>query len=184
MTKAGFGLSRSPYALLDHLPVGSFVIDAGLRVRHWNSVLEEWTGISRAEMIGSTVTARFPNLAQPKYLRRLETIFEGGPAAVFSSLLHHHIIPVKPRGGREMMQNATAVPFGAVDGERLVLVTVQDVTDLNNRISESRATRDAALRAKEEAENATALKDKFVTLVSHDLKNPLSTMLGFLDLLS
>lgn len=173
----------SPYALLDHLPVGVFVIDARLQVRHWNSILEEWTGIPRGEMLGTKIIARFPHLAHPKYLRRIESIFEGGPAAVFSSLLHRHIIPAKLRGGREMLQNATAVPFTAADGEPLALVTVQNVTDLNTRINESRMTRDAALRAKEEAENATALKDKFVALVSHDLKNPLGIMLGFLELM-
>ncbi len=41
-----------------------------------------------------------------------------------------------------------------------------------------------AQHARDEAESATKLKDKFVSLVSHDLKSPLSTMLGFLQLLS
>lgn len=36
--------------------------------------------------------------------------------------------------------------------------------------------------AKEAAEVATQLKDKFVSLVSHDLKSPLSSMIGFLKL--
>lgn len=183
MEQAGPARAGSPYALLDHMPVGVFVLDAQLRVLHWNGILEEWTGIPRGEMLGKEITARFPHLAQPKYLRRIESIFEGGPAAVFSSLLHRYIIPVKLRGGKEMLQNATAVPFTAMGGENLVLVTVQDVTDLNNRINDSRLTRDAALKAKEEAENATAVKDKFVALVSHDLKNPLGVMLGFLQLM-
>ncbi len=183
MEKADAAPARSSYALLDHLPVGAFVIDARFRILHWNRVLEEWTGIPRGEMLHTEIAGRFPHLAQPKYRRRLESIFEGGPAAVFSSLLHRNIIPVELRGGGEMLQNATAVPFAATDGERLVLVTVMDVTDLNNRINENRLSRDTALRAKEEAESATAIKDKFVTLVSHDLKNPLGTMLGFLDLM-
>jgi PAS domain S-box-containing protein len=37
-------------------------------------------------------------------------------------------------------------------------------------------------KAKEEAEEATRLKDKFVSLVAHDLKSPLSSMMGFLQL--
>ncbi len=183
MEQAGPAREESPYALLDYMPVGVFVLDPRLRVLHWNSVLEEWTGIPRGEMLGKEITGRFPHLAQPKYLRRIESIFEGGPAAVFSSLLHRHIIPAKLRGGKEMLQNATAVPFAVPGGKGLVLVTVQDVTDLNTRINESRVTRDAALKAKEEAENATAVKDKFVALVSHDLKNPLGVMLGFLQLM-
>jgi PAS domain S-box-containing protein len=37
--------------------------------------------------------------------------------------------------------------------------------------------------AKDQAEAATKLKDKFVSLVSHDLKSPLGTMIGFMKLL-
>lgn len=38
-------------------------------------------------------------------------------------------------------------------------------------------------RAKEEAEEATKLKDKFVSLVAHDLRAPFSTILGFIKLI-
>ena len=38
-------------------------------------------------------------------------------------------------------------------------------------------------RAKEEAETATRLKDKFVSLVAHDLQNPFSSIVGYLKLI-
>lgn len=38
--------------------------------------------------------------------------------------------------------------------------------------------------ARKEAEDATKLKDKFVSLVSHDLKTPLATMIGYLKLVA
>lgn len=38
-------------------------------------------------------------------------------------------------------------------------------------------------KAKEEAENATKLKDKFVFLVAHNLKNPFTFIMGFLQLI-
>ncbi|MEO5339956.1 MAG: response regulator [Magnetococcus sp. MYC-9] len=41
----------------------------------------------------------------------------------------------------------------------------------------------ALRRAKEEAEQATRLKDQFVSLVAHDLRGPFTTILGFLELL-
>ncbi len=44
-------------------------------------------------------------------------------------------------------------------------------------------TEQELIAAKENAEEAMKLKDKFVSLVSHDLKNPLSSIQGFLKLL-
>ncbi|MBI5185588.1 MAG: response regulator, partial [Nitrospinae bacterium] len=39
------------------------------------------------------------------------------------------------------------------------------------------------VRAKEEAEEATKIKDKFVALVAHDLKSPFASILGFMKLM-
>jgi PAS domain S-box-containing protein len=56
------------------------------------------------------------------------------------------------------------------------VVTMRDV-------SERKKAETAVRLAKEQAEEATKLKDKFVSLVAHDLKSPLSSMLGFLKLI-
>ncbi len=58
---------------------------------------------------------------------------------------------------------------------RYVVAIIQDMT-------ERKQAEQALLEAKEKAEEATRLKDKFVSLVSHDLKTPLTSMLGFLKL--
>jgi PAS domain S-box-containing protein len=49
-------------------------------------------------------------------------------------------------------------------------------------VSELKQAQENLRIAKEEAEKATQLKDKFVSLVSHDLKGPLSSMLGLLNM--
>ncbi len=52
------------------------------------------------------------------------------------------------------------------------------------RLARARREVEAELRkAKEDAENATKLKDKFLSLVSHDLKGPLGAVRGFLMLM-
>jgi len=56
-------------------------------------------------------------------------------------------------------------------------------TKLQKEINEHKKTEEKLKKAKEEAEEATKLKDKFVALVSHDLKSPLSVIKGYLDLL-
>ena len=55
---------------------------------------------------------------------------------------------------------------------------IAQVQDISTRKQAEREL----LQAKETAEEATRLKDKFVSLVSHDLKSPLASMIGFLNL--
>ena len=63
------------------------------------------------------------------------------------------------------------------EGREVHIGAVRDITKRKEEEDELR-------NAKEMAENATKLKDKFVSLVSHDLKNPINGMIGFLQLLS
>ncbi len=54
---------------------------------------------------------------------------------------------------------------------------------INHAIERARITKDLEL-AKKEAEEATKLKDKFVSLVAHDLKSPFNAILGYLGLMN
>ncbi|MBF0371501.1 MAG: response regulator [Magnetococcales bacterium] len=58
--------------------------------------------------------------------------------------------------------------------------TVGVIRDITERIRIQERLR----LAKEQAEEATRLKDKFVSLVAHDLRSPLSSMVGLLEYLS
>ncbi len=57
------------------------------------------------------------------------------------------------------------------------------VQGIGRDIGERKRAEENLKASKEAAETATQLKDKFVTLVSHDLKEPLGAMIGFLKIL-
>lgn len=65
------------------------------------------------------------------------------------------------------------------DAEGRPYQLIAQVEDINKR----KQAEEELIHAKEIAEEATKLKDKYVSLVSHDLKGPLTGMLGFLALL-
>ncbi len=83
---------------------------------------------------------------------------------------------IRPNGQVRVLHDRFEVITGA-DGKAAKLVGI------NMDITERKAAEDKLKAAKEEAEAATVLKDKFVSLVSHDLKGPLGAMLGFMQII-
>ena len=68
-----------------------------------------------------------------------------------------------------------------IDNSKKVLFNTN--SKLEKEIAERKKAEEGLRKAKIEAEDATRLKDKFVTLVSHDLKNPLNAIMGYYELL-
>ncbi len=123
------------FALLDHLPAGAFVIRKDGTVLFWNRCLEDWTGISREQIVGSSILSQYPHLEKPKYRTRLKDVFEGGPPAIFSSQLHKYIIPAVLPDGIRRIQHTTVSPVEAADGSGFhALFIIQDVTGLTKSI--------------------------------------------------
>jgi diguanylate cyclase (GGDEF)-like protein/PAS domain S-box-containing protein len=121
--------------LLDHSPIGHFVVRSDFMVVFWNRCLETWTGIPRGEIVGQSIIDRFPHLGEKKYLNRIKSMFAGGPPTIFSSQLHKFLIPAPLPGGKFRIQYSvvTAVP-DPEGGEFYALFSIQDVTSLTEAI--------------------------------------------------
>jgi len=105
-------------------------------------------------MTGRVLGDIFPNLSKKQYVERFETIFTGGPSAIFSSLLHKHLIPVPLKDGGFMVQHTIVTPITGPAGEICAVMCVQDVTELNMRAASYRDMRNQALKEIEERKKA------------------------------
>jgi diguanylate cyclase (GGDEF)-like protein len=141
-------LSRTAaYEALDHLPLGLIVADADLRVLFWNACLEDWTGIERAEVLGSLLSERFPHFAEPRYVTRLATVLATGAPTVLSAQLHPHLVPCPLPGGRRRVLQTVAAAVPAVDRSGYhLLLALQDVTSLSDALGALAAARDDLAR--------------------------------------
>lgn len=72
--------------------------------------------------------------------------------------------------------------LGAVDYVTKPFDSVELLVRIRTHI-ELKRNREALVEAKDEAERATQLKDKFVALVAHDVRSPFSSIIGFLKVM-
>jgi diguanylate cyclase (GGDEF)-like protein len=135
------------FAVLDSVPLGVFVLDAAMRVRFWNTCLEDWTEIARGDIVDSDIRERFPQFADGRYTARFAALFAGGAPTIFSSQLHPHLIPSRLRSGRLRVEHTVAVAVPSADGTTFdALLALQDVTNLADAMQDLRGARDDAKR--------------------------------------
>jgi len=154
-------LVQKEFWILDRVPEGVFILREDFSVMFWNRCLENWTGISRGDILEKNIGIYFPHLHQPKYIFRLQQIFSSGPPTIFSSQLHKSIIPCQLPDGRWRIQHTTVTSVPAVNSQRkaieeisdllhqkhpfYALFVIEDVTDLTQRIQDYRTMHDQAL---------------------------------------
>ena len=193
-----FTEAQNRFSVLDRVPIGVCALQSDGIVLFWNMCLEEWTKIPREQILGSQITEHFPHLARPTYTSRLQQIFQGGPPTIFSAQLHKYVIPAPLPQGRWRIQHTTVTSVPAFDGDGFyALLSIQDVTDLTNRVQEYRELRDRALtevqerqraetelvEAREAALAAARIKSQFLANMSHEIRTPMNGVLGMAELL-
>ncbi|MFB2919990.1 MULTISPECIES: histidine kinase dimerization/phosphoacceptor domain -containing protein [Aerosakkonema] len=147
------------FSVLDRIPIGICVLREDFTVLYWNRCLENWTNIPKQEILGTDMIERFPHLKETKYASRLKQIFAGGPPTLFSSQLHKHFIPAYLPNGQQRIQHTTVTAEPAPEGGYYALFSIQDVTELTQRVQDYRIMRDRALtEVKERQQTEKALQ--------------------------
>ncbi|TLS76186.1 PAS domain S-box protein [Mariprofundus erugo] len=138
--------------ILDHTPIGHFVLRHDYVVMFWNRCLEDWTGISKEEITGRNLIDVFPHLQNRKFLGRINQVLDGSmQSTVFSSQLHRYMIPA-PLPNGELRTQYVVVTRLRPEGEEdnLALFSIQDVTDLTAAIHSNRNAIQRISRAMDE----------------------------------
>ncbi len=156
-------------ALAKSSPIGTWHTDKGGETLFMNHIMCRMLQIeSQQEISGKTYHQFFTKETQKKIEQESRTRAAGTVSSYEGKLIG--------KKGRNLDVLIAGGPFITSDGQfNGIIGTFTDITKIKEEellLSE----------AKERAEEATKLKDKFVSLVAHDLRGPLSTMLSYLRL--
>jgi PAS domain S-box-containing protein len=163
--------------LNDYAPQGIVITDTSFAIRGWNRWMEQQTGRATDEVLGKGLFEIFPEVRSRGLDRYYQMALEGAPQ-VLAYRFHRYLlkIPSKLENLSEMQQTARIAPL--VDNGRIV-GTITAIEDVSERV-----VREAELwLARDEAEMANRAKDKFLATLSHDLRTPLGSILGWIQIM-
>lgn len=148
-------------------------IDYDGNIVEFSPVAESMFGYQRNEVLGKPVSeVVIPPRLRQAHSEGMERYHRQGTGPVINTRVE---VPAIRRSGEEFPAELTVVPLEIPEG-KFFTAFVRDITEL-------KAQQEATENARKAAEEANEAKSRFLAHMSHELRSPLTTVLGAIDIL-
>jgi len=162
--------------LLDNLKVGVVACDENENLTYFNKTTQEFHGLPH-QKINAELWADYYDL----YLPDGKTKMQKKDIPLFRALKGEQFNDVEmiifPKQGKPSIFVASGSPIFDDEGKKQGAVV--SMYNIDERIKAEQALKESEAQLKE----LNTTKDKFFSIIAHDLKNPFNSLLGFSDLL-
>jgi len=164
--------------IVETVPTPLVVLDTDLRVNTANRSFYDTFQVSEAETEQSSLFALGNGQWNIPQLRSSLTDLLANQVQIQDLEMEHYFEQI---GQKTMLLNACKLRR---DDSLMLLLSIEDITDRKQYEIERSQLLTQEQSARQQAETANQAKDEFLSNLSHELRNPLNSMLGWTKLLS